>query len=214
MEFGTLPSLSSSRVLPSGAMGVSLFLLLILMLRWSEIGAARGFAAIALPNKLVLRSDLRDLASPVHPFADLRGGERRGVEEDFNTATWSTSSAVHRRPGAAIPSIQIAEGRLLRDLALLRRRQLYFNLLARQPNGRPSCSFSVAFIIDSAPSGLVPGDGEDGCVSRLQSELGGEGLDCVPISRCRVLFAFLEDLVVFSLIFVVLFVICSPTDET
>jgi hypothetical protein len=62
-------------------MGISLFLfLLIQVLRWSEIGAARGFAAIALPNKLVLWPDLPDLASPVRPSADLRGGERRRVE--------------------------------------------------------------------------------------------------------------------------------------
>jgi hypothetical protein len=202
-----------SQVLTSGTRGDCLVLLLLVMFRWSEIAAAGGCEAPALLNKLDLRSDLLDLASSLHLSADLRGGERRVGGGELDTATWSTSSTVHRRPTAAIPSFQIAEGRLLRDLALLRRRQLFINLLASEPNGSPPSSFSVAFIVDPAPSGFVPGNGEDGYAVRLRSVLGGEGLYCILICRSRVHFPFSEDLVLVWFFVKILDVICSPTDE-
>lgn len=147
-----------------------------------------------------------------HVSADPRGDEGRVGDGELHAASWSTSSTAHRRPWAAIPSIQIAEGRLLRALALGCRHHL-FNLLAVVPSGRPPCSFGVVFIIGFDPSGLVPGVGEDGRAWKLQSSCGGEeGLDCVPHSKSRVLFAFSEGLDVILFFFEVLCVICIPTD--
>lgn len=130
-------------------------------------------------------------------------------KEVFGTAFGSSSSAVHRRPQAAIPPILIAEGRLLR-VGLC---QLFFNLQARAPLGRPPCSFSAAVHIDSDPSGPVPGVGEDGRDLRHQSVLGGEGPDSGCIFRSMVLFAFLEGLCVTCFLFGVLLVSCNPTDN-
>lgn len=80
------------------------------------------------------------------------------------------------------------------------------------PIRRSSYSFSAALPIDTVPSSLVPGDGEDGRDSRLTSALGGEGPDGVSLFRSRVLFAFSEYLNVISISFEVLYPICNPTD--
>jgi hypothetical protein len=128
-------------------------------------------------------------------------------KEEIDTASGSTSSAAHRRPRATIPPILIAEGWLLR----VSLRPLFFNLKARAQLGRPSYNFSAACNIDSDPSGLIPGVRKDGRASRLLFELGGEGIDGVLFFISRVLFAFLEDLVVILLLVVVLLVSCvSP----
>lgn len=55
---GSMPSLSLSWVLPSCSWGVSLVLLLLQALRWSEIEAARVSKATTLLNKLVLWPNL------------------------------------------------------------------------------------------------------------------------------------------------------------
>jgi hypothetical protein len=182
------------------------FFVLVVFL-WLEMETRMGgTAGISDINKaLVLVPDPRDLAWSFCSSQGLHGGGRRTGKKTFDTASGSSSSAASRRPKAAIPPIFIAEGRLLR-VGLC---QLIFNLQARAPFRRPILSFGAAFNINSDPSGLVLGVGEDGCASRLRLR-GGEGPDCVPLSRSRVLFEVSEDLVVIVFSFKVLFQCCNP----
>jgi hypothetical protein len=139
----------------------------------------RGTAGIFDINKaLVLVPDPNDLAWYFCSYEGLHGGGRRTGKKTFN---W------HCIWELVIPPIFIAEWRLLR----VGLRQLIFNLQARAPFRRPMLSFGAAFNINSDPSGLVLGVGEDGCASRLRLR-GGEGPDCVPLSRSRVLLKFLR----------------------
>ena len=86
-----------------------------------------------------------------------------------------------------------------------------FNLQADVPLRRPLLSSPAAFIVPPSPSGIVPGDGADGCSDELIVFLGGEGLNCVPKFLCRVLFVKSKGLVLFLFYFMVLDVICTPT---
>ena len=61
-----------------------------------------------------------------------------------------------------------------------------FNLLVFEPKGRLFLGSDTAFIVFFIPSGLVPGDSEDGHV--LQLHCGGGGPDCVLHFYVRVLF--------------------------
>lgn len=210
-----MPSLSSSWAFSSVAWGVGLVLLRLMMLRWSELEVAGGFAATALQIKLVLPVD-RGSLDPLSPsFSELHDGEREGDEEEIDTASWSASSAASRRPRAAQPSIPIVEGRLLQAMSSVCRRHLYSNLLAGVLKGRPSCSFSAACPVCDVPSGLVPGDGADGRASRLRSMLGGEGhgqgLDCFLTLCSGVLLKLFEGLFVTCSFFEALVVICNST---
>jgi hypothetical protein len=210
LEFGVMPNPSMSQVLTSGARGDCLVLLLLVMFRWSEIAASGGCEAPALLNKLDLRSDLLDLASSLHLSADLRGGERRVGGGELDTATWSTSSTAHRRPTAAIPSIQIAEGRLLRDLAALSASTLH------QPPGQRAKweapqQLHRGIHRRPRPKWFRP--------RRRRRRLRCEASICarwrrtVLHSYSRVLFPFSEGLVLVWFFVKVLDVICSPTDE-
>ena len=79
------------------------------------------------------------------------------------------------------------------------------------PLQRPFISSAAASNVAPSPSGLVPGDGADGrCVELF--EFGGEGSDCISISLGKVLFVKSRDLVVIFFLFLVLDVMCNPTE--
>jgi hypothetical protein len=69
----------------------------------------------------------------------------------------------------------------------------------------------VAPFVSLSPSGVVPGDGADGRSVELVLFFGGQGPDRVFHAYFRVLFVKVEDLIVISFSFVVLFVTCYPT---
>ena len=87
-----------------------------------------------------------------------------------------------------------------------------FNLQAGVPQRRPFISSAVALNVPPSPSGVVPGDGADGYCVELLFFLGGEGPNCVPKSLFEVLFVKSKDLAIIFFYFVVLDVICNPTD--
>jgi hypothetical protein len=118
VESGVMPSWSSSWVLPSGALGVCLVLILLRMLRWSEIKATEGSAAMALPNKLISGPDLVDLATPIRSSSGLCGGERRVDVREFDNASGSSSSSAICWLQAALLSNPLAERQLLQDRSL------------------------------------------------------------------------------------------------
>jgi hypothetical protein len=87
-------------------------ILLVKVLRWSELSVAAGEEASTLSNKLVPASLGFGCASlPI--CRSPHGGERKMGAQTFNTACGISSSAARRRPRAAILSIFIAERRLL-----------------------------------------------------------------------------------------------------
>jgi len=100
------------------------------------------------------------------------------------------------------------------DLRILGRRQLFFNLLADVPKGRPLGSSSAAIFGGLVPSGFVPGDEVAGRDWKRRRELGGDGPDGFSVSCFRVLFAKSEDLVVFSFFVDVLYVKCNTTAQS
>ena len=185
MAYGAMPVGSLSQAHPSGAWGIWLFFLVSKMLRWSEPEATGEFAATTPSNKLEDPSDLLDLAPLSSSFSGLRGGGRRGREEEMlgphflSSSMWSWSSfpaassaELRRPPPCGRWSVFtrllafLTEGRSCQGSAICRMNPF---LLASVPDGRQlgfqqeaaSSSFSICWWSSGrnqrAPSGFVPG---------------------------------------------------------
>jgi hypothetical protein len=90
-------------------------------------------------------------------------------------------------------------------------RRSVFNLQAGVPSRRPSSDSVTAFIVNSSPSGQVPGDGVGSRgVERFIID-GGEGLARNFLLYFRVLCVIVEDLVIIFSFLEVLYVTSSPT---
>jgi hypothetical protein len=97
--------------------------------------------------------------------------------------------------------------------ALGRRRPSLFSLLACVPFWRVFGCSVAASNVGLSPSGLVPGDGADGCGVELSNGVGGGGLDGFFPDLFEVLFVNCKDLGVFLFFSSVLHVISDPTVE-
>jgi hypothetical protein len=86
--------------------------------------------------------------------------------------------------------------------------RLFFNLQAEA-----SSELVTTFPFLSAPSGVVPGDGEDGRGSSLQCSGGSRGPDCFYQFSVRVFSVSCRDLVVFHFSAKVRFVKCTCTAD-